>query len=169
MHSTNNDPIKRNTNQAYGGDFAINADAPVISRGEIEVNAPPEMIWEIMATIDRWSDWNPDVSWTALEGDLAPGTTFRWKSGPGVITSTLQRVDQPRFIAWTGSTMGIQAVHVWRILPLGTRTKVVTEESWQGFIVRLLRGSMQNMLDKAVQQGLQYLKEEAERRNAQTS
>jgi hypothetical protein len=45
----------------------------------------------------------------SIQGDLAEGSVFRWKAGAGTITSTIQRVEPPRLIAWTGGTLGIRA------------------------------------------------------------
>ena len=90
----------------------INTDAPAVARGEIEVAAPPEVVWAVLTDIAAWPSWNPDVKSAALDGPLAAGTQFRWKAGPGTITSTLQSVEAPRRIEWTGTTFGIKAVHV---------------------------------------------------------
>ncbi len=95
----------------------INKSAPVVAAGEIEVAADPEIVWEMMAGIDRWPAWNPDVKSAHLAGELAGGTTFRWKAGQGTIISTLQQVERPRTLARTGNTFGIKAVHIWRLEP----------------------------------------------------
>jgi len=61
---------------------------------------------------------------------------------PGTITSTFQAVDQPTELARTGRTMGIPAIHVYRLRPSEQRpgrTIVSTEESWGGLLARLLR------------------------------
>jgi hypothetical protein len=47
----------------------------------------------------------------AMQGAVARGSTFRWKAGPGTITSRIERVEPPRLIAWTGKTLGIHAIH----------------------------------------------------------
>jgi hypothetical protein len=41
----------------------------------------------------------------------------------------------------------------------------VTEESYEGLVARVLRGSLQKTLDKALEQGLAHLKREVERRD----
>ena len=94
---------------------------------------------------------------------------FRWKAGPGTITSTIQRAEPPRLIAWTGRTLGISAIHFYRLEPRDGRTFVRTEESYDGLVARLLRGSLQKTLDTALAEGLGYLKNEAERRGASTA
>jgi len=138
--------------------------APVIASGETEVAADPEVVWEVMAAIDRWPDWNPDVKSAFLEGELAPGSKFSWKAGPGTITSRIQQVERLQSLAWTGRSLGINAVHVWRLEPRDDKTVVRTEESWEGLLVRIFRSPMQKMLQRAIDAGLLHLKAEAERR-----
>jgi uncharacterized protein YndB with AHSA1/START domain len=144
----------------------IKDDAPATARGAVDVAAPPEVVWATLTDIDQWARWNPDVKSSSLDGPLAPGTEFRWKAGPGTISSRIQEVDPPRRIAWTGKTFGIEAVHVHRLEPRNGNTRVHSEESWDGLIVRLLTGSMRKTLQKSTESGLQYLKAEAERRVA---
>ena len=142
----------------------VDRDAPAIARAEAEIAADPETVWEILTGFEAWPSWNPDVASVALDGDVAEGTVFRWKTGRATITSTLRQVERPRAVAWTGRTTGIDAVHVWRLEPRDGGTLVRTEESWQGLLVRLLTGPMRKSLQKAVDGGLQHLKAEAERR-----
>jgi len=141
-----------------------NERAPVIASGENEVAADPEVVWDVMTAIDSWPDWNPDVKSASLEGELAPGSKFSWKAGPGTITSKIQQVERLRTLAWTGRSLGINAVHVWRLEPRDGKTVVRTEESWEGPLVRIFRGPMQKMLQRAIDAGLRHLKAEAERR-----
>jgi uncharacterized protein YndB with AHSA1/START domain len=141
----------------------INASAPAVARGEIEVAAAPEIVWRVLTDIPNWSSWNPDVKSATLEGPLAAGTQFRWKAGPGTITSTLQDVEPPRRIDWTGSTFGIKAIHVHQLEQRDGTTLVSSAESWDGLVARLLRGSMTNRLQEALDSGLRHLKIEAER------
>jgi hypothetical protein len=143
----------------------INYQAPAIAIGEVKIRAKPESVWEIMADIERWPEWNPDVVSATLTGELTPGSTFQWKAGPGTITSTLQRVERPSVLAWTGKMLGIKAVHVWNIKKQDDFTIIKTQESWDGLLVRLFSGMMQKALDQSINQGLEYLKVEAEKRH----
>jgi carbon monoxide dehydrogenase subunit G len=140
--------------------------AAVFSREEVEVSATPEEIWEIMSDIEKWPQWNPDVKAATIEGELVEGTDFRWKAGPGTIHSTLRTVERPRVLAWTGKTMGIPAIHVYKLEPAGSGTRLVLEESWDGLLSKVFRSYMQKTLDKAVRDGVQALKTEAEKRSA---
>jgi hypothetical protein len=145
----------------------VNENAPAIAAGEIRINADVETVWDLMADVNRWPDWNLDVEWAKLEGDLVVGSEFRWKAGPGSIRSTLQRVERPRLLAWTGRTLGIHAVHVWQLDPQDGDTLVSTRESWEGLVVRIFRRWMQKQLQDAIDAGLRYLKVAAEYRSAQ--
>ena len=140
----------------------IDPTAPVKASGEIEIDASADQVWETITDIARWPEWNPDVTAVSIDGPLAPGTQFRWKAGPGTIRSKLVEVDRPNVIAWTGKTLGIYAVHVWRIVEDGDRVKLHTEESWSGLPVRLLPSAMQKNLAKAIEAGLQATKAASE-------
>ncbi|MCX6668651.1 MAG: hypothetical protein NTV25_02435 [Methanothrix sp.] len=56
------------------------------------------------------------------------------------------------------------ACYVWRLEPRDGKTVVRTEESWEGPLVRIFRGPMQKMLQRAIDAGLRHLKAEAESR-----
>jgi uncharacterized protein YndB with AHSA1/START domain len=142
----------------------INEQAPVVGASEIEIDAGPEAVWEVLTAFERWPSWNRDVKSLTMQGGVAPGSVFRWKAGPGTITSTIQRVERPRLIAWTGKTLGIKAIHFWHLEPRDGRTFVRTEESYEGLVARLFRRSLQKTLDRALADGLRYLKTEVERR-----
>jgi uncharacterized protein YndB with AHSA1/START domain len=92
---------------------AANEDAPVRGRAEIDIEAPPQVVWEVVTRFENWPNWNPDVKSMSFPGPLAPGTEFRWKAGPGTIVSTLDRIEPPRYISWRGRTLTISAYHEW--------------------------------------------------------
>ena len=141
----------------------INQRAPVVGSGEIEIAADATAVWDVLTAVERWPTWNPDVKSVSLQGAVAPGSVFRWKAGPSTITSTIRRVEPPRLIAWTGKTLGIDAIHFWRLEPREGTTLVRTEESYEGLPARLLRRPLQKTLDNALAKGLRYLKVEVER------
>lgn len=107
--------------------------------------------------------WNPDVKAISIEGDVAPGTNFTWKAGPASIASTIQRVERPWLIAWTGKTFGMSAIHVFRLDARDGGTVVHTEESFEGWLARLLRGQMRKTLQNSLHSGLRHLKTRVQR------
>lgn len=142
----------------------VNKSAPVVAAARTEIEASPETVWDVLTNVEGWPSWNPEVKSVSLEGELAEGSVFRWKAGPASLTSTIGRVDPPRLIGWTGKTMTLNAVHVWRLEPSHGGTLVTTEESWEGLLARVLRGRLQKTLQKSLASGLGALKAEVEKR-----
>jgi hypothetical protein len=141
----------------------VDRDAPVVASAEIEILAPPESVFAVISDIAAWPRWNPDVRAAAIEGPFDRGSRFQWKAGPSTISSTLEHVEPPRRIVWTGKSLGIRAIHVYELIPRGERTLVVTKESWDGVFVQLLRKGLGRTLQKLLEAGLRALKTETER------
>ena len=139
-------------------------NAPVRSGREIEIDTPPQVVWEVLTRFENWPNWNPDVKSMSFPGPLAPGTEFRWKAGPGTIVSTLERVEAPRYISWCGRTLTIDAYHEWWLEPRDGGTHIRTEETFSGLLAKILRGTLQKTLDKSFEVGVERLKRESERR-----
>jgi uncharacterized protein YndB with AHSA1/START domain len=144
----------------------INRNAPATAQGELQIAADPQTVFAVISAIDQWPSWNPDIKSVTLQGPVQPGTGFRWKSGPSTLTSTLQVVDPPQEIAWTGTTMGVKAVHMFRFQDRDGGTLARSEESWGGMLASLLKGYSRRSLNKAIRSILSHLKVEAERRAA---
>jgi uncharacterized protein YndB with AHSA1/START domain len=143
----------------------INRKAPATAAGEIQIAAGPETVWDVLTDINGWPRWNADVKSARMEGPLAVGSTFRWKSGLASLTSTFQAVEPPSEIGWTGTTMSIKAVHVFRLEPRDGGTFVRSEESWEGFIASMLKGYSHKNIQSAISSILAGLKREAESRS----
>jgi uncharacterized protein YndB with AHSA1/START domain len=141
-------------------------NAAVAGASEIEIAAPPERVWKVLAAIDRWPSWNPDVKSMSITGEVRPGSVFRWKAGPSTITSTIRLFEPPRLISWTGKTFGMRANHLYCLEAGDGRTIVRTEESFYGVFARLLRRTLQKTLDDALESSLRHLKAEVERPDA---
>jgi hypothetical protein len=146
----------------------VDEGAPVLSASEIEIAAAPEVVWGVLTDFEAWPTWNPDVRAMSMTDAVAEGSEFRWKAGPGTITSVIQRVEVPRLLAWTGKTLGIKAIHFWWLEPRDGGTFVRTAESYDGLVARLFRRQLQKVLENALESGLRSLKEEVERQIART-
>jgi uncharacterized protein YndB with AHSA1/START domain len=142
----------------------IDRTAPATAEGDLQIAASPEVVWEVLADLSAWPRWNPDVKSMSVEGPIEPGTTFRWKSGSATLRSTLQAVEAPRELGWTGVTMGIHAVHVFRFESREGGTLAHSAESFRGFIPSVLKGYSRKVLQRGIDGILRSLKIEAERR-----
>ena len=142
--------------------------APVSSSRSIEVEALPEVVWDVLTGFADWPKWNPEVKSMSFDGPLAPGSRFRWKAGPGTIVSTLEEVDPPNRVRWRGKTLSIHARHEYRLELRSGGTLVETEETFSGLLARVMRRNLQKTLDQSLEQGLEQLKAESERRAKST-
>jgi hypothetical protein len=144
----------------------IDRTAPATAEQELQIDADASTVFSVLAALDEWPSWNPGVRSVQLDGPVEPGTVFRWKAGPSTLTSKLEVVDPPREITWTGTTMGIRAVHTFRFERRDGGTLARSEESWDGLLPRLLKGYSRRTLATGIGKVLAALKVEAERRSS---
>jgi hypothetical protein len=126
-----------------------------VTRQERFVPADPERVLDLLTDVAAWPSWQPDVSSVEVDGPLAFGSVFRWRSGVA-ITSTVT-VLEPARLVWTGRAIGTRAVHGWTLESVAGGTLVRTEESMSGWLPRLMRRSMQRTLEKGVASTLDAL------------
>jgi len=139
-------------------------NAPAFAEEDLTVKASVQDVWDVLSNLEKWPEWNESVSSMTVHGPLSPNTEFHWVAGGMKIRSRFEEVEAPNRIAWSGRTMGIRAIHVWELSSEGDCTRVHTEESFQGLIVRMFARRMKGELTKALRQGLSALKNETERR-----
>ena len=133
------------------------------ARAEIAIDAPAERVWQVLTAIDAWPRWNRAVDTAHLERPVAAGSVFRWKSQGFTVTSTLVTVRAPSRLAWTGEAFGTKASHEWEIVPSAHGVIVRTSETFDGWLPRLMPGTMQDKLEDTLPAWLAALKAEAER------
>ena len=87
----------------------INQQAPLVARKEIFIQARPQSVWKIHTDINSWSQWQPGIAFSKLEGALIAGSVFQWKPGGITINSTIEVVEPNERIGWMGTAIGTQA------------------------------------------------------------
>jgi uncharacterized protein YndB with AHSA1/START domain len=140
----------------------INHQAPLVSQKEMFIQASPEEIWRIHTAINDWPQWQPTIGMANLDGPLATGSIFQWKSGGLTITSTVQVVEPNRKVGWTGKALGTRASHIWIFKPHNGGTMLATEESMEGWLISILKLIMPKFLEESLDTWLQSLKSKAE-------
>ncbi len=111
----------------------VNLSAPLIVRGEIEIFAPPEMIWDWLSRVDLWKDWHPEI------------TNSRWLARPGIdaqfklrlrsvlgITARIESWDEQRELGFIGQTWSTTLRQVFRMNGDFRRTYILSEASVEG-------------------------------------
>jgi uncharacterized protein YndB with AHSA1/START domain len=93
----------------------IDLNAPVVLAAEIHIEAPKEVVWDVLTDVQAWPKWHPGVRSVVAERSPGLEMTFRWRPGPYQIVSTVQEFEPQKRIGWTGRSPGVAARHVWTI------------------------------------------------------
>jgi uncharacterized protein YndB with AHSA1/START domain len=142
---------------------AVQPDAAVASHREIEVAAPPALVWEVLADAAGWPRWHPPIQRVEAAGPLEAGAAFAWSNRGTGIRSRVALSRAPEVLAWTGTASVAKAVHVWRLVPgVGGGTRVSVDETMDGPLFGWLYPKAK--LDADVEGWLADLRAEAERR-----
>ena len=139
----------------------IDPAALIVADQSITICASIDIVWETISRIDEWPEWQSNIRSVRHKGPVSAGQVFEWDNDGTQISSTIELVRAPTDIAWTGSAMGLKAIHVWNLLaqPDG-RVLVHTAESMRGFPSSLFYSSSD--LQKANAGWLRALKERSE-------
>jgi hypothetical protein len=105
----------------------------------IEINATPQLVWEVFTDIYNWSEWNPliiGVHQISGGGLWVPGGMFiqKYKGDfmPEEITikSVVREVFPARKITWVGEVLGSNGVTSYEFIPFGAKTLVAVTEQF---------------------------------------
>ena len=143
--------------------MTINQEAPVIQTKEIIIDATPEKVWRILANIQSWGKWNERIKNPKLKGNLEVGSSFTWKTNGSKINSKIHSYSPNRILGWKGKTFGASAIHNWYLEPTENGTKVIVEESMEGWIINLMKQKMNKKLADDMLYWLKQLKKESEK------
>lgn len=142
------------------------SEAVVFAEDSIIINSDPDRIMSILTDISHWTNWRKAISKVKLmTTDIKEGTDFKWSAGGVRYHSSVHTLSNTHF-GWTGKTIGAYAVHNWSVEKLSaTESKVIVQESLNGWLMSMLRKQMKEELPKLLRKDLQELKEECEQRN----
>ena len=111
-------------------------------RTEIDIAAPGDRVFAVLADFSSWRDWNPVIP--EIHGDLRPGgrVAFRIRI-EGLPTLPIQakliNADAGRKIAWVGGVRGFfWGEHYFLVESRGEATHLVHGEDFDGALVALM-------------------------------
>lgn len=117
--------------------------APVFTTNRLDIAAPPAAVWPHLVRASAWPEFYgnaSDVRFAPGAGpELAPGTTWSWRTFGLRVTTRVIAFEPERFLAWRGDAVYGRGVHTWTLLPTEGGCTVVTEEVQRGFVPSLLR------------------------------
>src|SRR5918995_1089622 len=116
---------------------------------EIEIDASPAAVWEVLADTAAYPEWNPFLR--RLSGELREGARLEAEIAPPggramTFTPTVLAAEPERELRWRGRLLlpGLfDGEHSFRIEPLeGGRTRFTQSERFSGVLVGLLGGAL---------------------------
>ena len=133
---------------------------------EIDIEAPPETVWEILTDLEQYGAWNPFV--VSADGTVAVGERLTNRMQPPggkvmTIRPTVTVVEPDRCFEWLGR-LGLPGVfdgrHRFDLEATSTGTHLTHTEHFNGLLVR----SMKRFLDNGTLAGFAALNAALKRR-----
>ncbi|WIV67597.1 SRPBCC domain-containing protein [Natrialbaceae archaeon AArc-T1-2] len=134
-----------------------------------EIDAPPEVVWEVLLEFDAYPEWNPfirEIDGIPIEGErlrvrIEPpdslGVTFR---------PTIVIAEKNRRLAWLGRPLVpfvFDGYHEFHLEPIDDgRTRLLQRETFRGALVPLLLDA--DRIERGFRTMNEALKERTERR-----
>ena len=115
---------------------------------EIDIDAKPEVVWQVLTDLDRYPEWNPFITSAVGTPEVGDKLVNRMEP-PGGKAMTFKPqvtvVEDGKTFEWLG-TLGFSGVfdgrHRFDIEASPTGTKLIQSESFDGVLVRFMRKSL---------------------------
>lgn len=117
---------------------------------EIEIDAPPARVWEVLTDLADYPAWNPFI--TSSAGTVAVGERLVNRLEPPggkplTFKPTVTEVEEGKALEWLGR-LGVPGLfdgrHRFELAPHGAGTRLVHAERFTGLLVPLFRSSLDN-------------------------
>ncbi len=133
---------------------------------EIDINAPRQVVWDILMQAEQWPDWYEGASGVKILGSgtglLQASSCFQWKTmGLDFVSAIREFVPNER-LSWESEKRSIRGYHAWLIIPTATGCRVVTDESQNGWLTFFEKLFQRNKLRRLHDVWLTELKKKAE-------
>jgi hypothetical protein len=113
-------------------------------RKEIEIDATPEEVWEVLTDFAAYGEWNPfitSIETSGVVGERLRATLSLGGGRPMTLTPTLLVNDPAREFRWLGS-MGVRGLfdgeHSFELEPTGSGTRLIHAERFTGILARAM-------------------------------
>jgi uncharacterized membrane protein len=119
----------------------------------IEIDAPPERVWQVMVDVERWREWTASI--TSIErldtGPFAVGSRARVlqpKLRPAVWTVT--QLEPGRNFTWTSGIPGVRVIGGHAVERAGQGSRAVLSVEFKGLFGGLVARVMRKLNDEYV-------------------
>lgn len=130
----------------------------------ITIKATVAQIWKLYATVNQWSQWDPDTKASSIDGKFETGATGWHQSptGPRTRLEFVSVVPQESFRVESRSPLSkIQFDH--QLMPQGDEVEVIHRVAFSGLLAPLWGRVVGKVISQAMPLTLQALKVKAEK------
>lgn len=116
---------------------------------EVEIDAPPERVWEVLTDFASYPDWNPFIR--SIEGEPRAGSRLNVRIEPPgargmTFRPTVLAAEPARELRWLGRLFVpglVDGEHRLALEPLeGGRSRFIQSERFSGLLVGLVTGTL---------------------------
>jgi uncharacterized protein YndB with AHSA1/START domain len=131
----------------------------------VEINAPPERVWEVMTDVEKWPEWTQSVqSVKRLDsGPFRLGSRARIKQPkflPAIWEVT--DIDPPRSFTWVTRSPGVIASGKHRVEPTARGSKATLSVAYAGMLGGLVARLLAGLTDRYLMYEAAGLKQRSE-------
>ena len=135
---------------------------------QIEINATPERVWQVLTDFAAYAEWNPFI--TEAEGTAIVGNRLEIRMNPpggraATFRPTLTQVQAPERMEWLGKLLfkGLfDGRHRFEIEATSDGTNFIQSEEFTGVLVPLLAKSLDGPTREGFESMNRAIKEQAE-------
>ena len=84
---------------------------------EVEINAPPEVVWEVLTSPSTWSHWFPGVDEVTKSSGSGQGATFNWRDDERNGNGKIVRVESNEHLEIMTQLGDDQDLHIFDVKP----------------------------------------------------
>lgn len=148
----------------WPGDYSPD-QAAFFVHNQIDIAAPPEVVWAIITDVKRWPEWYEgatNLTVRSPDEEVGPDVVVAWRTMGLNFESQVQEFEPPYRFAWESRKRVIRGYHAWLIIPTEEGSRVITDESFHGFLAYMQRTFIPNKLYRLHQDFLEGVKVQAE-------
>ena len=117
---------------------------------EIDIDATPEVVWQVLTDLDRYAEWNPFITSSAGIARVGERLVNRMEPPGGrpiTFKPKVTVVEEGQIFEWLGR-LGVPGLfdgrHRFELEASGAGTRLTQSESFDGLLVRFMRSSLDN-------------------------
>jgi hypothetical protein len=128
----------------------------------VDVESTAERLWDVLADVKSWPEWQGTSYVDPPVGPLQKGSTFVAELGGHRWNLTVTQAERPGRLGWVGRQTGLEAIHEWEFVEIEGKTLAVSRDSMSGWMLFLAYPMIKKALSTHDEKWLADLKVKAE-------